>query len=114
MKSTFIFLTLLYLITSCSQPGSDKSTSDKKYQQPGTSPKDSRRQQLIAELKNIGSIFLSNDKNKISQLFPFPLADTILNLYVDDSSYYNDYKKNDNRITKDMFVKYFPQVQKDF
>jgi hypothetical protein len=114
MKATFTLLTLFGLLISCDSSDLNKNTSDSGKRSSDTLPVDSKRQILIAELKRIGSIFLTNDKNKIAELFSFPLADTIFNPYVDDTSYFNDYKKNGDKITRDMFIKYYPQIRNDF
>ena len=114
MKATFILLTLLGLLISCDSSDTNKSTSDSVHQDSDTLSVDSRRQILIAELKRIGSVFLTNDKTKIADIFSFPLVDTVFNVYVGDTTYFNDYKKNGDKITKDMFIQYYPQIRNDF
>jgi hypothetical protein len=63
-------------------------------------------QRLIDELKKMGMILSSGDKNKIAELFPFPITDSAFGIYLGDNLQ-EDYKKNGNLITREMFLKHY-------
>lgn len=67
----------------------------------------SQRPLLIKELKDIKAALASKDKEKIAGIFEFPVADTALNIYLDDTKYLEDLKKNGDKTTKPLFLKYF-------
>jgi hypothetical protein len=70
----------------------------------------SERQILIEELKKLRQTIASNDKEKIADIFPFPLSDTAFSIYIDDSTYYQQFKANGNKTTKTMFLQYFKEI----
>jgi len=112
MKQMAFILIVLGLFISCNNIHSNENFSDSLSvrQNPGVSTKASERQLLIKLLKNIQAVFASNDKEKIAQTFNFPLADTTFSFYIDDSTFQTEYKRNDNRTTKAMFIKYFSKI----
>ncbi len=67
----------------------------------------SERQILINEIKQLKNVLATNDKNKIAELFKFPISDSIFQIFTADKVFYEQYKKNGNKITKSMFLQYF-------
>ena len=67
----------------------------------------SQRKLLVQELKNIKAALASKNKEKIAGIFEFPVADTALEVYIDDTTYLEDLKKNGDKTTKALFLKYF-------
>lgn len=67
----------------------------------------SERQVLIDELKQLKNTLASNDKNKIAEIFMFPISDSIFQIFTADKGFYEKYKKNGKKITKSMFLEYF-------
>lgn len=70
----------------------------------------SKRSLILDELSRIKQVIHSGDKEKIATLFPFPLSDSLFSIYVDDSAYMQQWNSNNNRHTKAMFLKHYPQV----
>ena len=68
------------------------------------------RQVLIEELKRLRTIFISDDKEKIAGVFQFPVPDTTLALFIEDSGFNEELRKNGDKLTKDMFLRFYPQV----
>lgn len=112
MKLLIFVLTLSGIFVSCSNTNGNKSFTDTSSieAQSGFSNSASQRDLLIQELKKFKAAFASNNKEIITQLFSFPLSDTAFVIYADDSTYLNEFKKNGNKTTKTMFLKYFQQV----
>ena len=68
------------------------------------------RQVIVKELKIIKALIQSNDKNKIAALFDFPIPDSVCNTYIDNAAFETEYEKNDNKISKVMFIKYYKEI----
>ncbi|MBK7884989.1 MAG: hypothetical protein IPJ81_15300 [Chitinophagaceae bacterium] len=64
---------------------------------------------LENEFKNFITVLTSKDKDKIKQLFKFPVADSILNIYLDYAHTISDAK---GVITEEAFLKNFDKVCK--
>jgi len=75
---------------------------------------DNYRSVLIGELKNLQAVIASNDKHQVGQLFPFPLADSLVSVVSDDPGYKMERKKHDGQITRDLFEKYFSKISVDW
>jgi hypothetical protein len=111
MKLTFIFLTTLVLLTSCNNSNKTKVASDTLIasQQVETTSNTSERQILIEELRRLKTVFASKDKEKIVDLFQFPLSDTAF-LYIDDSTFNAKLDKNGGKTTRTMFISHFSSI----
>ena len=70
----------------------------------------SRRKALIAALKALRGRMLSGDKEQIAGIFTFPLADSVFNIYVNDSVFQDEYAKHGNALTRQMFDTYFNEI----
>lgn len=71
------------------------------------------RHAIIKELKRLKALVESEDKEKISGLFEFPLPDSVCNPNVDSAAYYIQYEKNGNKMSKAMFLKYYKDISND-
>ena len=112
MRLNLIILTLFTLFLSCNSTDTTKVSSDTTIikQQGVTTAKKSKRQLLIEELKRLQEVFASKDKQKIADIFHFPLSDKIVGIYIDDSTFNVQSKQNGNKTTRAMFVRFFPQI----
>lgn len=112
MRRTFIILTAFGLALSCNNYDTTKLASDTTtVKHPGdTAESKTDRQQLIEELKRLHIVFASNDKEKIAQLFKFPLSDTTVGIYIEDSTFNAQLQSNSGKISRTMFMRFFPQI----
>lgn len=112
MRLTLIYFTALGLLLSCSNADTNKVASDTTSvnQQSDTTAKKSERQLLIEELKRLQTVFASKDKEKIADIFQFPLSDTTVGIYIDDSSFNAQLEKNGGKMTKAMFIRHFSDI----
>jgi hypothetical protein len=103
MRLTLIILTTLVLLLSCNSSDTNKVSSD-------TTAKKLHRQLLIEELERLKTIIASKDKEKIADIFQFPLSDTTVGIYIDDSTFNAELKESSNNTTRAMFIRFFPQI----
>jgi hypothetical protein len=110
MRQAFISLVAI-LLFSCNSENTSKISSDHSTIKEQTDTVTRlHRQKLIEELKRLQGIFSSGDREKIADVFPFPLADTTVGIYIDDSTYFEQLKKNGDKTTRAMFLHFFPQI----
>ncbi|WP_461789227.1 hypothetical protein [Pedobacter sp.] len=106
MRHSLIFLTIIGLLYSCNQ--SDKKTvvHDKaaQAQHNDTAVTSAERKIIIKELKRLQVIFTAIDKEKVADIFGFPISEENLGIYIDNSSFNENLKKNSNKITRSMFI----------
>lgn len=114
MRKTLIFLTVCGLLLSCNQSNRTKVASDTTIvtQQTDTAASKTERQILIEELKRLQALFATMEKQKIADLFPFPLSNETVGIYIDDSTFNEEYEKNGNKATKTMFIQYYGDISK--
>jgi hypothetical protein len=110
MRQTLILLTLYWLLLSCNNTDTTRVTNDTTHSQSDTTTTKSERQILIEELKKLQSVFASNDKEKIADLFSFPISNETLGIYIDDSNFNAQLDKNANRVTRPMFIRFYPDI----
>lgn len=112
MRKIFIILTVLLSLVACNNSDTTevKSSSKAEAQPSDTDKNKSERKVLIEELKGLRQTIAFNDKEKIADIFEFPLSDTSFSIYIDDSTYYEQFKSNGNRTTKTMFLQYFKEI----
>lgn len=102
MKNVFIVFVVVILLASCRN--SDKTEGNTHSTEKS---KKSERQILIEELKKFQQIIASNDKEKIGNIFDFPLSSSSFSIFVDDEAYYKQLKSNQDEVTKEMFLQYY-------
>ncbi len=112
MRHTFIFLTVFGLLASCNSANTMKIASNTAtvIQQSETTASKTERQILIEELKRLQAIFASNDKEKIANLFSFPLSNETIGIYIDDTTFNSQLEKNGNKVTRAMFIRFYRDV----
>ncbi len=111
MRLTLVPLAATILIFSCHNNTAVKEESKTPVMPPVESGDiKSSRHLLVAELKRLKAAFASGNAEKIAAIFPFPLADTTFGVYIDDSTYLQQFKENGGKTTRAMFISHFPQV----
>ncbi len=110
MKQTFFILTIFAMLFACNNSDTTKSTNDTLAIEQRNDTIKQTRKILIAELKKLQHTVTSNDKEKIADIFPFPLSDRAFSIYIDDSIYNEQFKSNANKTTKTMFLQYFKPI----
>ncbi|HET9056096.1 MAG TPA: hypothetical protein VFN30_04535 [Chitinophagaceae bacterium] len=84
-----------------------ESNTISERQQTGTTENKTEREKLIEKLKTLQAVFASDNKQKIADIFSFPISNETVGIYIDDSIYNAQYEKNGNRTTRTMFIKHY-------
>ena len=79
-------------------------------QQGGTTATKNDRQILVEELKRLQAVLASDDKEKIADLFGFPVYNETIGIYIDDSSFNAQLDKNGKKVTRPMFIRSYREV----
>lgn len=104
-------MTLCVTIFSCKNSDTSKVLSDTTAkQQTDTTETKSERQILIEELKRLQGVFASNDKEKIADLFKFPISNETVGIYIDDSTFNAQLDKNGNKVSRAMFIRFYRDI----
>ncbi len=109
MRQTLILLISVLTLIACNNSDTTRSTTNNQTEQQADTNK-STRNILIEELKKLQKAVASNDKEKIADIFQFPLSDTAFSIYIDDSTYNELFKTNDSKTTKKMFLQFFKEI----
>lgn len=72
------------------------------------------RKKMILELKKVKQILSSKNKNKIADIFEFPLSKEIFEIYSDDTTFNEQLKANNNKISREIFLQYFKVFSTSF
>ena len=112
MREILVILIFSFSLFGCNNIDTNKTTNNEQVtkQYIDTTQNNSKRQILIAELKKLQQIIASNDKEKIAGIFPFPLSDTAFSIFIDDSSYNEQFAANGNKTTQVMFLQHFKEI----
>ncbi len=112
MRPVFIVLPILVIIASCNSSDTTKATENSQAEEKliDTTLSQTDRHVLIEELKRIQQILASNNKEKISNIFEFPLSDSAYSIYVDDTAYHKQRESNGDKITEAMFLQFFNKI----
>lgn len=110
MKQTIFVLTVLITLVACNNTDTAKVKGKQTEQGIDSAKNKLDRNVLIEELKKLHRIIASNNKEKIAGIFEFPIVDTIFSGYVDDSTYYDQFKANGDQTTKTMFLQHFKEI----
>jgi hypothetical protein len=111
MRQSLILLTLFGLLLSCNNNGkTNVLTNTTRDQQGDTISTKSERQNLIKELKRLQAAFASNNKEKIADLFSFPISNEAFGIYIDDSTFNEQLDKNGSKVTRPMFIRSYPVI----
>ncbi len=108
MRKTVITLTAFVILVSCNNSEKTKNTSGTQVIEQNTDI--TKTQTLIVELKRLQQTITSNDKEKIADIFEFPLSDESFSIYIDDQSFNDQFKSNGNKITRAMFLQNYKAI----
>ncbi len=111
MRQLLLYLTILITIVACNT-SDNRNIKVENDPQLKVIPKNSRNI-LIEELKKLREIIVSTNKEKISEIFTFPISDKSLNIFLEDSIFNEQLKANDNKITKQMFLSHYKQISEN-
>jgi hypothetical protein len=112
MKKHLIMMTAVGLLFSCNSADPTKISNDTTLlKQPhDATASEFKRQRLIDELERLQIVFASKEKARIADIFQFPLSDTMIDVYIADSLFNEQFRSNGGMITRAMFVRSFPQI----
>jgi hypothetical protein len=102
----FVFAIFLF---SCKNSGNDKKADGVDSTQAADKAGPRTITDAIVELK---TILESRNPQNIAALMDFPLADTVMNMYLDDSVFQKSYQAAGNKLTKALFLKYYDTISK--
>ena len=110
MKTFFLIATICILFSACnSEPITfDKNQVNRANDTLATSQR--IRHTLIDELKKMRQIINTNDKQQIATIFKFPKTDYEFSVYIEDSSFNEQVRRNSNNITNDNFLKHYKEI----
>ncbi len=92
---------------SCNNANHDKEAGGADTAQASASSGPRTVMDAITDLKNT---LQSGNRSNIADLFDFPVADTIMRVYLDDSVFQENYRAAGDKITKSMFMNYFDTI----
>lgn len=106
MKQALIFLIVNGLLLSCNSSDTVKVSNDTITVRPyrDTSKTKTEREILIKELRRLQVVFASDDKEKVAEIFSFPISNETIGIYIDNESFNEQLKKNSNKTTRSMFM----------
>lgn len=110
MRKKLIILTASVILAACNNSEKTKPTNHTAVVE--HLPDISERQLLIGELKKLRHTITSQDKEKIADVFDFPLYDKSYSIYIDDILFNDQFKSNGNRITRSMFLQHYEAISK--
>ncbi|WP_447635708.1 hypothetical protein [Flavobacterium microcysteis] len=112
MKKTLMFLAVTGLLFSCNNTEKHSPSTETTIvkEQEDTTASKKERQILIGELERLQKVFSSNDKEKIADIFQFPVSGKTVEIYTEDNTFNAQYEKNGNKLTRAMFIHFFPQI----
>lgn len=109
MKQIFTFLATIGLLFSCNKTEKNNVSTETRTI---TTTNKKERQILIEELNRLQAVFASNDKEKIADILNFPISNETIGIYIDDNSFNEQLEKNDNKVTRTMFISSFGEISK--
>ena len=68
------------------------------------------RQLIINELKRLQLVFASRQKEKIADVFTFPIPYGTMGIYIDNDKFNKQLQKNDSSITRKMFIEFYKEI----
>ena len=106
-------LVLVALVVSCGgnpSPATTDSMPTPSGSLPTTESTTSKRDRLISALQNLSAVFRSRDAQQVASLFPFPVPDTVLQVYSEDPAFAKALEKSKGQLTREIFIDYFPAI----
>ena len=108
MKNPIILAVASVLLASCTH--NDSHQLEPGPSLPSASP---QRAALVGSLKKLGKAFKEKNAAGVEAYFRFPLADSTIDLYVDDSSFEKEREYSGGTISRQMFHRFFTQIWND-
>lgn len=68
------------------------------------------RQLIIKELKRLQLVFASRQKEKIADVFTFPIPYGTMGIFIDNDKFNKQLQKNDSSITRKMFIEFYKEI----
>lgn len=112
MKYVLFLLIVAGSLVSCSNANNEKTADGADSAQPESTAPASSRAALLTALKDLHTTLATNDKNKIAELFTFPLTDSIMPIFLDDSVFSKKYVAAGDQLTKQLFFEYYDTIVK--
>lgn len=109
MRSISLALVIAFLL-SCNSSNSDKHADGADSANVVTATTGPRT--ITDAIFDLKTILESKNRNKIADLMDFPLEDTVMNVYLDDSVFQKRYKAEGNRLSKPLFMQYYDTISK--
>jgi hypothetical protein len=69
-----------------------------------------KREKLITALEELAATFASGDPQRVASLFPFPVPDTVLQVYTDEPAFVEVLEKSRGQLTREIFVNNFTAI----
>lgn len=111
MKSYLLVLIALLWLSSCVDFNeTSKTTNTNAQKQTDSVQTKSDRQFLVVELKKLQSVFATGNKERIADLFEFPVTTQTLSVYPDDSAFNSKLQQTGDRITREMFIQFYSEI----
>lgn len=112
MKHTFIHLIANGLLLTCSSSDMIKVSNETISVRPYKDSIETKteRNVLIEKLRRLQVVFASNDKEKIAEIFSFPISNETVGIYIDDKSFNDQLKKNGDKTTRSMFMDSYQDI----
>lgn len=107
MKAIPLALVLAVFLFSCNN-GTDKQADGSNSAQTANTGKRSINDALV----DLKATLESRDPNKIAGLMDFPVPDTVMNVYLDDSAFQKEYKSWGEKLSRPLFLKYYDTISK--
>jgi len=105
MRQIYTLLVAIGLLFSCDNTEKNNASLEKK-----TIITTNKKERLIEELNRLQTVFASNDEEKIADILSFPISNETIGIYIDDNSFNEQLKKNDNKVTRTMFINSFREI----
>lgn len=113
MRPIYFLFAVAVVLFSCNNSGGDKQAGDADSSQAGPAPGGAGSKTVVDAVNDLKSVLESKDKNSIANLFQYPLADTVLPVYIDDSVFKKNYTSAGDKLTRSMFISYYDAISKD-
>jgi hypothetical protein len=100
--------TTIITLMACGGDAETPAVTDSLPAVTGKSP--GKRDKLISALEELAAIFASRDPQRMASLFPFPVPDTVLQVYTDEPAFVAVLEKSGGQLTREIFVNHFSAI----
>lgn len=110
IRRTRILISVLALATLIACGGDPAAPAVAESLPPIEEKAPGKREKLIAALQDLANIFASRDPQRVASLFPFPVPDTVLQVYTDEPAFVAVLEKSRGQITRQIFIDHFTAI----